>query len=129
MATDYNYSDVDKSLAVDSFGNVKILYDEDVIIQSIKMLIGGYYGEYVRSGRGSRIIEYLGRSIQPDTADDIKDELIRLISDYETRVQIIRIVVFPNPDQNKYDIEMNLRMLPIGRSFIFNTGLRALSVG
>lgn len=129
MATNFLYSDIDRAMSIDSRGNIKILYDVDVIIQSIKILIGTFTGEMPRSLVGSRMLALLGRNINNNTAEDIRDELISIITKYEPRVEIINIFVNVLPDLNQYEVELRLRLRATERVFGFNTRLRTISLG
>lgn len=123
----YRYSDVDHKMAIDARGNVKITYDTDAIIQSIKMLIGSFVGEYVRSPRGSRVIEYIGQPMTEVTVENLRDEIVNMISLYERRVQIIQIVVNPNYDENYYDTRIVMRQIEDNQPISFSTRLRSLA--
>lgn len=122
----YVYSDVDKGLTVDTSGNVNILYDTDVIIQSLKMIIGAFTGEYVRSPIGSRIMQFVGRVMSDSVAEDIQDELVATISEFEPRVEVIGIATQPLYDQNRYRISIRLRIRTLGETLTYNTSIPAL---
>lgn len=122
----YTYSDVDKGLTIDSSGNVKILYDIDAIIQSLKMIIGAFTGEYVRSPIGSRIIQFVGRLMSDSVAEDIRDEVVATISEFEPRVEVLGVVTIPDYDRNRYQISIRLRVRSLGETLSFNTNIPAL---
>lgn len=122
----FTYSDVDKGMHVDVSGNVKIIYDVDVIIQSLKMIIGAFSGEYVRSPIGSRIVQYVGRNMSYSVAEDIRDEIVSMISEFEPRVEIMGVLTEPNYDLNRYEIQINLRVRSLGENISYRTNIRSL---
>lgn len=122
----YIYSDVDKGLTVNGSGNVKVLYDVDVIIQSLKMIIGAFSGEYVRSPIGSRIMQFVGRTMTESVAEDIKDEVVAMISEYEPRVEILGVMTQPLYDLNQYRIRIRLKIRTLGETLTYNTRIPAL---
>tara|TARA_R100000664_G_C2759422_1_gene149197 strand:+ start:3206 stop:3607 length:402 start_codon:yes stop_codon:yes gene_type:complete len=122
----YTYSDVDKSLSITNNGNVKVLYDVDVIIQSLKIIIATFTGEMVRSPIGSRIVQFIGRVMDDAVAEDIQDELVAMISEYEPRVEVLGIQVKPEYDEQKYSINVNLRIRSLGETINYNTRIPAL---
>lgn len=123
----YVFSDVDKSLTVLPTGNVKLLYNEDVIIQSLKILIATFQGEMPRTTIGSRIMYYLGKPMTSRLASLIEDELLEMIARYETRVSIRGVRVNADYDNQTYDIELRMVIKKTNRSFNFRTGLRTLT--
>jgi phage baseplate assembly protein W len=119
----YTYSDVDKSLSIDNKGNVRILYDVDVIIQSLKMIMGSLVGENPRSLIGSTLLKYLGRTIDEDTAEDIEDEVIKAIVNYEPRLQITDVIATPKPDENSYSLTIRGYVRELSEQLNFNTAI------
>lgn len=124
MPKNFVYSDVDKSMRIDASGNVRILYDEDVIIQSIKILFATISGERVRTLLGSRLVFLLGRPFGEITTDLLVQETRSIIERYEPRVRVINIDLFPRPDYNIYDLRLTLELRDLGRRIEFNTSLR-----
>ena len=120
------YSDVSRKMEIDSSGNVKILYDNDVIIQSLTMLFGAMQGEYVRSLRGSRLIRLLGREFSDTTTTLIRQEIERSINNYEPRVQILQVLVQPYEDDNYYDVLCTLQITATRQNIIYSTRLRSI---
>lgn len=126
MNKNYTYSDVDRTMRIDRNGNVVILYDMDVIIQSIKMLFAAIQGEYVRSLRGSRLVFLLGRPFSEITTDLIRQDIRRSIETYEPRVNIRSIEIIPEPDNNTYRVRLTLDVVALGSQLPFTTTLRRL---
>lgn len=124
--TVYTYSDVSRKMEIDASGNVKILYDNDVIIQSLNMLFGAMQGEYVRSLRGSRLIRLLGREFSDTTTTLIRQEVERCVNEYEPRVQVLQVLIQPYPDDNYYDVLCNLVITATRQNIVYSTRIRSL---
>lgn len=127
MPSDYVYSDFHKDLKIDDNGNVTVLYDEDVIVQSIKSLMATVTGERVRSNIGGSLIRLLFEPIDEYIEDEIQSALTEIIERYEPRVDIVRIIANADPDANTIDVQVNLRLKKTRRPVTFNTRLRSLS--
>ena len=123
----YFYSDMKNGLPISETGNVEILYDDDVVIQSIRNLVSTVTGERVRNPIGSKIIRLLFESITDDTAELLSDSLVDLIETYEPRVELLNINVEPDTDSNVYQITLSMRILPYGRTLKYTTRLRSLA--
>jgi len=123
----YTYSDVHKSLSDDMSGNVTILYDEDVIIQSIKNIMATVSNERVRNPIGSSLVAHLFEPISQETAGDIRSEIMDMIRIYEPRVDNMRVRVIADEDSNSYDVRMSLRIKNINRPVQLDTRLRSFA--
>jgi phage baseplate assembly protein W len=104
-----------------------ILYDYDVIKQSIKTILSTLSGERVRSPLGASVIRHLFEPIDPETAQDIKDTITDAILTYEPRVSNISVVVYPNYDGNYYEVGVSVKIKQIQQTLTFNTKLRSFS--
>lgn len=124
----YVYSDVDVGLQIDNNGNVRILYDEQAVIQSIKILFATISGEFVRSPRGSSLIRFLGMPINPRTASTIRSHISNTLASSEARITVNSIQVVPDIDSLLYDVEIDFTIKETGRGFTFNTRLRSLEL-
>lgn len=123
----YIYSDLTIDLNTDRRGNVELLYDDEVIIQSIKNILATVSNERVRNPIGSSLVSYLFEPIDEDAADDIRTEIRDAILRYEPRVTNVRVRALANEDQNSYDISISLRIKNLSRPVQFNTRLRSLA--
>lgn len=127
MAKDYVYSDFNAKLKQKIDGDIEILYDEDVIVQSIRNIMATVSGERVRNPIGSGLIQYLFEPMDDDIADDIRISISNVIKKYEPRVEIARVSVRANYEGNFYDVVMELIIRNIKRPVRVATRLRALS--
>jgi len=121
------YSDFDKELAIDSKGQVEINYDEDVIVESIRMIIAVVAGERVRSPFGGSLVRYLFEPISPDVAEIIGYELREQIERFEPRVTIDVINVYPDIDNNRYEVSVRVTIKSLRTTTTFQTRLRSLA--
>jgi len=124
----YTYSDVDINLSIDSRGNVRILYDEEAVIQSIRILFATVSGEFVRSPKGSSLIRFLGMPINSRTATAIRSHISNTLAASENRITINDIRVTPIIESLRYDVDIDFTFRDTGRSFTFNTRLRTLEL-
>lgn len=127
MAKEYIYSDFNSKLKQKPDGDIEILYDEDVIVQSIKNIMATVSGERVRNPIGSSLVRYLFEPMDEEVADDIRNLINDMIKTYEPRVEVARINVQANFDGNFYDVVMNLRIRNLNRPVRVATRLRALN--
>lgn len=124
---DYTYSDFDSRLKITKEGSVMIKYDRDVIIQSIKTILATITGERVRSPLGSSLIKMLFEPVNQENVIVMKQKILRDIQTYEPRVDILNLQVQAYPDNNRYEVKMNLRIRKLGMVFPFKTNLRSFA--
>jgi hypothetical protein len=122
---DYTYSDFDSKLSLMRSGNIKINYDEDAIIQSIRHIMATVKGERVRSDFGGGIVRFLFEPISADTADMIRHNIIQVITNFEPRVEVRQVIVNPDPDTNTYGVSIDLYITELARRKIFETRLQS----
>jgi phage baseplate assembly protein W len=127
MKAKYVYSDFDSHLTIDDNGNVKVLYDEDAIIQSIRHIMATVSGERVRNDIGGSLIRLLFQPIDDELTEDIRDILIDSITKYEDRVIIEAISVEPLYDLNAYNIQMRFYIRELNKNVSYQTALRSFS--
>jgi hypothetical protein len=123
----YAYSDFHPKLNLTSSQNVKILYDEEVITQSIRTILATVQGERVRSNFGSGLVRYLFEPISRETAEDIRAGLIQAISENEPRVDVNRVIVTPDIDNYTYDVQIELFISALSQRTIFEAKLRSFA--
>lgn len=120
----YVYSDMDRNLSIGNDGNVKVIYDEDVINQSIKTILATITGERIRNPIGSRLIELLFEPMDRITENEIVDEIAATIARYEPRVTIINIELNGVPDQNYYEFNLIYRISGLLGRYNFETKIK-----
>lgn len=125
--TDYVYSDMNPHLTLSVDSAVNLVYDEDVIIQSLKTIIATVQNERVRNPIGTRLLRLLFQPIDRDTTLLLNTELREVINKYEPRVEIVGLSVVPNPDQNFYKIRIDVRIKSIQRTISFSSRIRSFA--
>lgn len=123
----YVYSDVNPFLTITSAGNIPILVDEEVVLQSVKTIISTVSGERVRNPIGTRLLRLLFQPMNNDLARQIRSELTTAILRHEPRVDIMSFSISPNYDGNYYDINVIMRIKGIQGSRSIRTRLRSFS--
>lgn len=121
------YSDINRALNTTPDGNIKIEYDGDAVMQSIKNIFSTIRGERVRSSLGSNLLSYLFEPMTPDTEDDIKAEITRNIRQYEPRVDRLKVNVIGDKDAQSYKVSVEFTINKFARPFRFQTNLRSMS--
>jgi len=125
----FTYSDVDSGLKITPDGNVKILYDEDVILQSIRNIIGTMVGDRVRNPIGTSLMAQLFEPMNRDVANDMRRTIMEAIRTYEPRVTFDTVIVRPNFDKNFYEIYMAFEIIELNKRTEFITRIRSLGEG
>ena len=81
------------------------LKNENAIARSVRNIVFTLPGEkFFDENFGSRISASLFENIDDITANVISDEITQSIERYEPRVDLINVEVFPNFDNNAFDV-------------------------
>ena len=90
------------------------LKNANAIARSIRNIVFTLPGEkFFEPSFGSRITESLFENIDEITATIISDEIRESIENYEPRVQLIDVLVFPNYDNNAFDVNIVYEIIGI----------------
>lgn len=119
------YSDFATGLDVTQSGNVKIVYDEEVIFQSLRHIFATVSGERVRNPIGSALIRYLFEPVTQETSREIRTEIKENIERWEPRVNLLRIFVRPDENNNRYQIRLEIDIPLLRKKTVFSTRLRS----
>jgi phage baseplate assembly protein W len=103
------YSDIDFTFTKKPVtGDVALSYDDQAVIRSVRNLLSTRnYERPFNPDLGSTIDALLFENISPLTANSIKNEITRMIENYEPRANIKDIVVNSQPDKNAYDVTLS----------------------
>ena len=103
------YSDIDFTFTKKPVtGDVALSYDDQAVIRSVRNLLSTRnYERPFNPDLGSVIDALLFENISPLTANSIKNEITRMIENYEPRANIKDIVVNSQPDKNAYDVTLS----------------------
>ena len=81
--------------------------DEEAIAASIgNILQTSHYERLFNPAFGCNLKKYLFEPIDDITTNNIREEIIKSITNFETRVQLLDTVVEPNYDENGYTISI-----------------------
>jgi hypothetical protein len=90
---------------VDSQGNLVHLTNSDALAQALKLWITSGQGEKVRSTSGGILVPHLGKAMDNDRANKIKNSIIKgLASDFSPSITITNLQVIPNYAKNQWVI-------------------------
>lgn len=123
---DFEYSDVARGLKKSPTGDVDIDYDAQAILQSVRNILSTVPNERVRNPIGSSLIQYLFEPMSDDTADDIKDEIRRILGRWEPRIRALRLRIIPDYNNNTYHVTMKINALNMLREIEYNLLLNSL---
>jgi phage baseplate assembly protein W len=104
------YSDIDLRLTKNPVTkDITLSYDNQAVIRSVKhLLLTRPHERPFNPYLSSEIDNLLFEPITPLTGELIKDEITRVVSNWEPRVKIATLDVVCYPDQNGYQISMFL---------------------
>lgn len=126
MSKNYVFSDLDSTLVTTLSGDFKVLYDADVIIQSIRTIFATINGERVRNPLGSVLIKLLFEPMNHDTATAIKSVIHQSVLKYEPRIEGINVVVKPDYDNGIYHVRLTCNVRKLTKDVVFQTKLRSM---
>lgn len=121
----YIYSDIDPFLQPTSGGDIKIYYDAEAVFRSVKNIMATVSGERVRNPIGSRLLGLLFEPISDDVAEDISDEIKRVISAHEPRIKNLRVNIKPSIDELTYHVSLSFSIKGLDGSEVMQVPLRA----
>ena len=90
------------------------LKNSSAIARSIRNIVFTQPGEkFFQPDFGSRISESLFENIDDVSADVIRDEIRNSIKNFEPRVNLLRVVVAPNFDENEMNVKITYEIIGI----------------
>ena len=100
------FKDISMTFQANPLNNDLIgLKNENAIARSVRNIVFTLPGEkFFNENFGSRISASLFENIDDITANVISDEITQSIERYEPRVDLINVEVFPNFDNNAFDV-------------------------
>jgi phage baseplate assembly protein W len=92
--------------------DLPILKNETAIIRSIRNLVETVPTErFFNSTLGSDVRSSLFEFVDFATASVIEDQILNVISNYEPRVNQVRVFVTPSPDTNEFEVTVNFNII------------------
>jgi phage baseplate assembly protein W len=103
------YSDIDFTFTKKPVtGDVALSFDDQAVIRSVRNLLSTRnYERPFNPDLGSSMDALLFENISPLTANSIKNEISRMIGNYEPRANIKDVVVNSDPDKNAYNVTLS----------------------
>jgi phage baseplate assembly protein W len=103
------YSDIDFTFTKKPVtGDVALSFDDQAVIRSVRNLLSTRnYERPFNPDLGSSMDALLFENISPLTANSIKNEISRMIGNYEPRANIKDVVVSSDPDKNAYNVTLS----------------------
>lgn len=90
------------------------LKNENAISRSIRNLILTQPGErFFNEKIGSGVSKSLFENMDQNSASIIEDEIKSTINNYEPRVELIRVIVSPNYDENEFNVTIQYKVIGI----------------
>jgi phage baseplate assembly protein W len=90
------------------------LKSENAISRSIRNLILTQPGErFFNEKIGSGVSKSLFENMDQNSASIIEDEIKSTINNYEPRVELIRVIVSPNYDENEFNVTIQYKIIGI----------------
>ena len=85
--------------------DLPVLRNERAITRSVRNLVQTIPGErFFTPILGSAVNRLLFDFVDVATADSIEEEILTTISNFESRVNNVRVQVDPRPDRNNFDV-------------------------
>jgi phage baseplate assembly protein W len=103
------YSDIDFTFTKKPVtGDVALSFDDQAVTRSVRNLLSTRnYERPFNPDLGSSMDALLFENISPLTANSIKNEISRMIGNYEPRANIKDVVVSSDPDKNAYNVTLS----------------------
>ena len=110
-----SFKDVSASFKVNPLTNDLIaIKNETAIARSLRNLVLTVPGErFFNENLGSRVNNLLFENIDDVTALSIRSEIINVIENYEPRVKLIIVSVFPNIENYNIDVTITYEIIGV----------------
>jgi len=90
---------------VDSMGNIIDLKNFDALSQAVKIWLVSKTNEKVRARGGGILYPYLGKIMDSQRADEIRNRIIDgLINEFNPSLTPVKVTVIPNNDKERWEI-------------------------
>ena len=109
------FKDISMSFQSNSLTNDLIaLKNASAIARSIRNIVFTQPGEkFFNPNFGSRVSESLFDNVDNASADVIRDQIRSSIRNFEPRVNLLRVVVAPNFDENEMNVKITYEIIGI----------------
>ena len=117
--------------AADSTASSSTWYDSDLpnvvdndleaIKNSVRNIFSTRKGQKLLTPEfGSSLEQYLFEPITEIYARAIGDDILTSLEKYEPRIEVLKVFVLPNPDQNQYNISVAYKFLEFKKESVLN---------
>ncbi len=107
------FKDISGSFKVNPINRDAIaIKNETAISRSVRNLIFTLVDEVPYSDLGSSVNSLLFQNMNSFTADLLKDEILNVLK-YEPRIQTTEVTVYPNYDENTFNVRIVYRIIGI----------------
>ena len=107
-----NYKDLDlKFKSHPLYGDIRPLKDVNAVKNSVRNILLTNPGDRPFSRIGANLKPYLFEPVDDITAISIQNEIEYSIKEYEPRVEVIGVTVTPKEDANRYDINVEFKLV------------------
>jgi len=122
------YSDIDMSFALNPVtGDIYKKVDVNAVKQAMKnLLLTPYYSKPFTPNYGSPIYDLLFEPMDSSTASAMASLIEETFDNYERRVRIDKVIVYPDYNSQEYKIQINFHVMGVRDPQIFQTSLRRL---
>lgn len=122
------YKDIDMGFSINPVTkDISRKYDVNAVKQAMKnLLFTDYYTKPFQPKYGSPLAEALFEPMDDNTANIIATLVQEAFDNWEPRVRIDDIIVYPDYDQNEYRIQLNFHVVGVRDPQVFTTALRRL---
>lgn len=95
--------------------------DSEAIKNSVRNIFSTRKGQKLLTPEfGSSLEQYLFEPITEIYARAIGDDILTSLERYEPRIEVLKVLVLPNPDQNQYNISVAYRFLEFKKESVLN---------
>ena len=102
-------------------GDIKADNDIDAIKNSIRNIFNTRKGQKILSPEfGASIDQFLFERVDNFTGNIIGQTILDNLQKFEPRIEVIKINVYPFPDQNKYNLQVFYTFLQINKNQVIN---------
>ena len=110
-----SFKDISMSFQVNPLtDDLIVIKNETAIARSLRNLVLTVPGErFFNENLGSRVNNLLFENIDDVTALSIRSEIINVIENYEPRVKLIKVSVFPNIENYNIDVTITYEIIGV----------------
>ena len=98
-------------------GDIKVDNDQEAIKNSIRNIFNTRKGQKILTPEfGAALDQFLFERVDDFTANIIGKTILDNLQSYEPRVEVLKINVYPFPDQNQYNVQVFYKFLSINKT-------------